>query len=364
MNARGFARSLGAAGCLAAFAIAGTAHAEGCGDLLWLSEWMAPVLVPARQNDLPNTLGVAREDREKMTQGAVEAAPRTEKEYNRSAVAASMGVNSPFSSGRYLWLYRGDAPGCSTAAASGPPLEIVGEDEARGVEPLAGRQRFVAKFDLDKAGNYNVYASQAVVRDGTLDLQIAKVQTVRGGLREERVPDPAERPPVHDPGKAFELVRERGEGERFYTRLSPGDEVVFTVRSFGETVPGVPVSLVSQAGWRRTVVADAAGRVRFQLPRDDFTPRSEIRRSNWSTYVVSAEWSLLRAGEHDGAAYERLHLRTTLSGRYYPSPFEYRSQAIGLGAVAAVVALAAVATFLFRAFRARPFREVRFDELA
>lgn len=350
--------------CLATLLAAGKARADadGCGDLLWLSDWMAPILAPIRENDLPNTLGVGREAREKMTQGAVEGATRADKGHKRETTVASLGVNSPFNASRYLWLYRGDAPRCATAATTGPSLKVLGESGERSVPFLAAGDRLVAKFALDEIGNYSIYAVAATVRGRTLDLQIAKMQTARGGLREERAPDPAERPPLFDPTQALELVRERAADERFYTRLSPGDEAVFTVRSFGAPAPGVAVTLASQAGWRRTEIADAGGTVRFQLPRDDFAPRSEVRRSNWSTYLVSAERTFAQAGEREGAIYDNVRVRTTLAGRYYPSPLEYRSQALGLGIVAAVVVLVCTGVFLFRHLRARAFREVRFHE--
>lgn len=276
-------------------------------------------------------------------------------------------INSSVNQDRFLWVFRGDDPGTAKPVPlAGMTGHLLGEDgSALPIGHLAGTPPHMAVFRLEKAGNYTAYLRQSRIADGMREVDIARAQIVFSQRLEKRDPDPAARPPVFGDTAELDLTRERLSGEKAYTRLTPGNRVVFTVRSRGEPAAGVPVTLVTQKGWRKTERSDAEGHAVFTLIREDFPSWTSIlRRSSWSTWLAVAERIDPAPGVENGVSFERTRLRATLAGRTYPAPSDYRSQAIGLGIIGAVTALCGIGIFLYRERRARPFREVRFDEHA
>lgn len=264
-----------------------------------------------------------------------------------------------------LWLRQGRMPTQSKPASVGGdiPLRVVAATgESWEVAPNGQAESYQAQIPLDEMGFYNAYLTQAAVSGGHLDALVAKAEVLRGTCCKKGV-DPAQEKAISDPGQPIELVRDHMPDEKLFTRLVSGDEIGFTVNSFGKPLAGANVTLTTQQGWSKTVTSDGAGRVSFTLIRDYFPSWDRFWRLNKQTFLMVAE-AQSGPGTWQGQPFQSARLRTTLAGKYSPAPTDYRSYAFGLGISLGVAIFLGTAIYLYRRRRVRPFREVRFDEKA
>lgn len=275
----------------------------------------------------------------------------------------------PNASGGYnpsLWLYRGAAAGQSrpVEVAGMAMADVVGEKGYfRQAAPRAGDRHYALDLKMDEPGHYNVYVTETRVRGDVRDVQIAKMQLgLRSRLGNDSQ-DPFSRDPISGSATDLELMQLRLPGQRTH-RLLVGDGVRFAVRSHGQIVAGVPVTLISQTGWHKTEVSDATGEVGFVLMRDEIPDWKDVRRNNWATFLAVAETVTAGGGVHQGQPYASSRYRATLSLRCWPAAADYSSYAYGLGIILGVLVLCGAGVFIYRERRSHAYQEVRFDEKA
>jgi hypothetical protein len=167
---------------------------------------------------------------------------------------------------------------------------------------------------------------------------------------------------IVDPDQPLEIVREHLPKEDMYTRMVSGDTVRFKVYSRGLPLADVPVTMLTQQGWQRRTRTDANGQAEFTLIRDYFPHWSDFRRQKRESFVVVAELAAAETGAWQGRKYDTLKYQATLSGKYQPSPYDYKSYALGLGLAVFVLAFGGLAVYLYRRRRVKPFQEIRFGE--
>ncbi len=357
----GLARLLAAALCCV-----GAAEARASDDtgVLWLSEWMAPVAVPKGAKRGPKyPLGLSGKEMQQRMRDAAKST--SESKPDGKPPTMPVGTSMMRGDDRLFWLYRGSEPATSRPAArDAAPLRLIGETApAQEIAPATEMRRYMAQISVTVSGHYNAYVTEARVSGGRLEVETAKSQFVRTerGVRE---PELDSRAPLFNPEIPLELVREREPGDRIGKRLISGEEARFTVRAHGVPVAGIPVTLISQTGWRKTAISDAAGSVRFRMLRDEFPDWKDFSNRIWSTYLVVAERILDESGEYRGVPYVGTRIRASLADRYYPSPRDYRSYAYGLGIIGLTLLVSGIAVFVYRERRTRKFKETRFDEAA
>lgn len=266
-----------------------------------------------------------------------------------------------------LWLRQGDDPAGAAYLGTGGPADAIQLVDARGsraqvpLETVDGRAQ--ARCVLPELGFRNAYLTRASVRDGVLRLQLAKAELLRGTCCAKLGDvDPKRLQAIADPGQPLEIVREHAPDERLFTRIVSGDRVVFTVYRQGRPLAGARVVMLTQQGWQKRLVSDAAGQVAFTVIRDYFPAWHDFRRRHRESFLVVAETEEPGTGVRAGQAYARVAYQATLSGTYAPSPDDYKSYAWGLGLVLGVSAFAGLGIYLYRRRRLKPFKEVRFDE--
>lgn len=268
---------------------------------------------------------------------------------------------------KHLWLRQGDDPakaGYVDAAALSSEFSLI---DARGnrsriaLTPMGGLVH--AKAEFEELGFRNAYVSRESVRDGVLRVQLAKAELLKGSccVKAGDV-DPAQKKAISDPSLPLEIVREHKPDEKLFTRMVSGDRIGFTVHRLGKPVPGVPVIMLTQQGWQRKAVSDENGRVEFTLIRDYFPAWNDFKRRTKETFVVVAETEVAESGTRQGQEYTKVAYQATLSGKYLPSPHDYKSYAWGLGIAVFVFAFGGLGVYLYRRRRVKPFQEVRFDE--
>lgn len=333
----------------------------GASGILWLSE-----TAPGTKASKDHTHASAEASGQGKTGDAHEHDGHQHDHDSTEAAAADPSEVMTYHVGaKQLWLRQGADPMRAPAApvpATDATLHLVGANgQTWDVTPQSDAGRFHAEIPLEEMGYYNAYLTQKSVSDGRLNVVVAKAELLKGTCCKKGV-DPVQEKPINDAGLPIELVRDHLPDEKLYTHMVSGDKVHFTVQSYGKPLAGASVTLATQLGWRKTVVSGADGGVEFTLIRDYFPEWTKFYRLNKQTFLVSAEADVPSSGEYDGKPYKSIHYLTSLSGKYSPSPYDYRSYAFGLGISLGVVVILGAGVYAYRRRRAKPFQEVRFNE--
>lgn len=266
-----------------------------------------------------------------------------------------------------LWLRQGDDPGAAGYVSADGMSAGIDLLDARGnrsrvpATPMAGLAH--AKCEFEDMGFYNAYLARESVQGGVRRVQLAKAELLKGTCcGKSGDVDPEQLKAISDPKVPLEIVRERHPNEKLFTRIVSGDKVAFTVNRLGVPLAGARVTMLTQQGWQKAAKTDGAGRVEFTMIRDYFPAWSDFKRRTKETFVVVAETEAAEAGVQGGQPYAQAVYQATLSGRYTPSPYDYKSYAWGVGIAVFVLAFGGLAVYLYRRRRIKPFKEVRFSE--
>jgi hypothetical protein len=288
---------------------------------------------------------------------------------NMDAVISGDEGDNLHSGMKRLWLRQGDDPANASYvdAASIPAginlLDAKGNRSQVAQTPANGLAH--AKCEFENLGFYNAYLSRETIQDGVKRVQLAKAELLKGSccMKSGDV-DPAQTKAISDPELPLEIVREHEPDEKMFTRITSGDKIKFTVNRQGKPAAGVAVTMLTQQGWQKKAISNSDGQVEFTMIRDYFPAWSDFRRRTKETFLVVADIEEAATGTHEGSAYTKVAYQATLSGRYAPSPYDYKSYAWGLGIAVFVFAFGGLGVYLYRRRRLRPFKEVRFNESA
>lgn len=353
-----------------------TCASTAAADVLWLSETPpskrtkeVPVQADAVQHENHKEMAPAKAP---VAQGGVAPAAdgAMKHKHGGGAEVDSAGeiIDNTHSGSKRVWLRRGSDPLNSVYAGTGRESETLTVLGAEGALPDAmmvtenGMQS--SKLELPELGFYNVYLPQRMVHGDMLHVQVAKAELLHGTCCAKGIDDEEVSKPIINANVPLELVRVHYPDEKLFTRIVSGDQVNFTVLSFGKPVAGAKVSMTTQNGWSSSKVSDAEGRVAFTMIRDYYTPWLEFKKYRKQTYLMNADLHVPGKVMADGVIYGSAHYNSTLAGSYYPSPHDYRSYAWGLGISLFVIVFGGVAIYLYRRRRLKPYKEVRVDDKA
>jgi len=327
--------------------LATTTSAAGVSDILWLSD-VAPKR--ARMSGEGDHASHGKTDKHQDNMDAV----ISEEDNLHSGV-------------KRLWLREGDDPanaGYVNAAALSSDINLIDANGNRSKvaqTPMGGLAH--AKCEFEEMGFYNAYLARESVQDGVLRVQLAKAEMLKGSCCvKARDVDPAQLKAISDPMLPLEIVREHKSDEKLLTRMTPGDRISFTINRLGKPLAGAQITMLTQQGWQKKAVSDENGRAEFTLIRDYFPTWNDFNRRTKETFVLVAEAEAGESGTYQGQNYNKVHYQATLSGKYAPSPYDYKSYAWGLGIAVFVFAFGGLGIYLYRRRRVKPFQEVRFDE--
>lgn len=332
--------------------LATAAKAADVSDILWFSD-VAPKR--AKASAKADQSGHAGHDKAGKPQD------------NMDAVISGEGGDNLHDGAKRLWLRQGDDPakaGYVNAAVLSSEFNLIdakGNRSQVAQTPMAGLAH--ANFEFEEMGFYNAHVARESVQDGVLRVQLAKAELLKGSccMKAGDV-DPIQRKAISDPTLPLEIVREHKPDEMLYTRIVSGDKISFTVNRLGKPLPGAQITMLTQQGWQRKAVSDDNGRVEFTMIRDYFPAWNDFKRRTKESFVVVAETEAAASGMHQGQPYAKVAYQATLSGKYAPSPYDYKSYAWGLGIAVFVLAFGGLGVYLYRRRRVKPFQEVRFDE--
>lgn len=273
-------------------------------------------------------------------------------------------TDSAYSTIKRFWFREGERLDRAAYLSSAAPMTLERLDASGQRFPVhSGEDGAVAQvmLEIPEMGVGNFYATRTLVRGQTRWIQLAKAEIVRRNSRERNI-DPKWLTSLHDPKLPLEIVRERPDKERLYSRLRSGDTVDFTIYAYGKPLAGVPVIMLTEQGWQKKVFSDAQGKASFTLIRDYFPAWHNFLRRMRETFVVVADHETPEPGIANEGGKTTTHYQATLSGRYALSPHDYSSYAYGLGIVIFVTTFSGLAVYLYRRRRVKPFQEIRFDE--
>jgi hypothetical protein len=238
-------------------------------------------------------------------------------------------------------------------------LDVRGNRSQVAQTPMGGLVH--GQFEFEEMGFYNAYLSRESVKDGVRHVQLAKAELLKGTCCRQEF-DPIHDKAISDPDLPLEIVREHEADEKLNTRVVSGDKIRFIVNRLGKPLAGAPITMLTQQGWQKKAVSDEGGRVEFIMIRDYFPSWNDFKRRTKETFVIIAEAEAAESGELHGQPYAKAIYQATLSGRYSPSPYDYKSYAWGLGVAVFVFAFGGLGVYLYRRRRIKPFKEVRFSE--
>lgn len=326
------------------------AEATNLSDILWLSD-----VAPKRTK----VMAEAGHDHGNAKAG--------KSQDNMDAVIGGDEGDNLHSSTKRLWLRRGSDPATAAYISAGEQSADINLIDARGnrskVAQTPANGLAHAKCEFEELGFRNAYLSRETLQDGALRVQLAKAELLKGTCCAKAGDvDPAETKAISDPTQPLEIVREHESDEKLFTRMVSGDKIGFTVNRLGKPLAGASVTMLTQQGWQKTAATDANGRVEFTLIRDYFPAWNDFKRRTKETFVVVAEAEAAEPGMHREQPYAKVVYQATLSGKYAPSPYDYKSYAWGLGIAVFVFAFGGLGVYLYRRRRVKPFKEVRFSE--
>lgn len=268
-----------------------------------------------------------------------------------------------------LWLRAGTDPqksGFAREDAEAPPeiLLVTPQGDPKGAPlPAAEEGRGGLSFETPAQGYYRLYVTTRKVQNDTLNVSVAKSEVTvysHSGDESERAQALAAVRVLDS--APIEIVREKQPDEKLFFQLKSGDEQSFVVLQKGLPLQGAQVRFISHNGWTREAVTDEQGRVSFQIVRDYFPSWENFQKRFKANYLVVAEASAAEPGRYREKPYGNVRYQATLSGNYYPSPYDYRSYAWGLGVGFSFLLFSGSAVYLYRRRRVKPYREVQFHE--
>lgn len=323
--------------------------ADGQTDILWLSD-------------------VAPKRTKKTAEGDHASHEKAAKHQdNMDAVINGDEGDNLHSGTKRLWLRQGSNPGTASYVGGTDTSAEINLIDAKGnrskasLAPVNGVAQ--AKCEFEDLGFRSAYLTRQSIQDSVLRVQLAKAELLKGSccVKDGDV-DPEQKKAISDPALPLEIVREHHPKEKLFTRITSGDEVSFVVHRLGKPLPEAKVTMLTQQGWQKMAATDENGRAAFTMIRDYFPSWSDFKRRTKETFVVVAEAEAAEAGELHGRPYAKAIYQATLSGRYAPSPYDYKSYAWGLGIAVFIFAFGGLGVYLYRRRRVKPFKEVRFSE--
>lgn len=348
-----------------------------CAEVIWLSETppskralatpAAAQSEPAMEHDHTQHQAMPQDVSAVLATSAVAVSGAKKHSHGGGAevdVDGEVVADNTHSGKKQVWLRSGDDPR-GAKYLSGVQGALTLFSQAGGMPSVAlteDKGLSTAKLDLPDLGFYNAYWMQKMDHRGMLHMQIAKAELLHGTCCAKDVDEAEVAKPITNPAIPLELVREHYPDEGLFTRIVSGDKVNFTVFGFGVPVAGAKVTMISHQGWQSTQTSDNEGRVTFTMIRDYYPNWLQFKKRFKQSYLMTADLNLPDAVTVDGVTYSSAYYNSTLAGSYYPSPYDYRSYAWGLGIALFVIVFGGLAVYLYRRRRLKPYQEVRVDD--
>jgi len=259
-----------------------------------------------------------------------------------------------------LWLRKGnDIVNSTYVNKSNNPLILI-TPEAAPSEILFGNKEYAdVIFKMPDEGFYNLFMTIKQIDNGVLLESIIKSEALKHTCRSGHDHTEDMMPPLYFEGTSFDIVRKRLPRETFHTRMTSGDIVSYEVLLDGQAVVGADVTMVTQKGWSKTIQSNQDGMAHFEMIRDYYPPWHEFKTRNMETFLIIAEYDRAESGSYQGDSYDNIHYKGTVSGNYYPSTKDYKSNLYGLLIGLFGLTVSILLIYFYRRKRTNRYREDR-----
>jgi len=232
---------------------------------------------------------------------------------------------------KILWLRNGeDIVNSTYVKKSNIPLVLITPEQPHSEIAFRNKKYADVTFKMPDEGFYNLFMTVREVENNVLLESVIKNEVMNHSCRSGHDHTQDKMPPLYFEGTAFDLVRKRLPRETFHTRMTSGDIVSYEVLLQGQPVAGADVTMVTQKGWSKTIKTDQKGMAHFEMIRDYYPPWHEFKTRNMETFLIIAEYNRAGSGMYQGTHYGSTHYKGTISGNYYPSTRDYKSNLYGL----------------------------------
>ena len=123
-----------------------------------------------------------------------------------------------------------------------------------------------------------------------------------------------------------------------------GDIVPVQVLFRGKPIAGLPVTLLTQQGWQKTIVTDKKGIASFVLIKEVF--HGDVINKMSEEYFFKVEYEQAVKGEFEGVVYEKEKHVANLRLSVFPTPSDWESKELGfyliVGSLLVVIFAAAI----------------------
>ncbi len=214
-------------------------------------------------------------------------------------------------------------------------------------------------------GAHNVYVVEQGVEGNVLIVRTAKWVTMHhscGWGHDEKF-NKAFTEPQSLASIPFEILIDDLWDGNFHSRVTSGKKLALTVLRAGQPLAGAQLSVKSEQGWLKEVVAGPDGVATVQLIRDYYpTSWQEFHRSRRGEFLVTATYEAEEQGVYKGMPYGRVRYITTHPWNYTAARWDYVSYAIGLLIAVIAMVLTGGGVFIYRERRKKPYKGIVFEE--
>jgi len=232
---------------------------------------------------------------------------------------------------KILWLRKGDDIVSSTYVENNSnPLVLITPEAPPSQITFRNEKYADIIFKMPDEGFYNLFMTIREVDNNVLMESVIKNEAMKHTCRSGHDHTADKMPPLYFEGTAFDIVRKRLPRETFHTRMTSGDIVSYEVLLDGQPVADADVTMVTQKGWSKTIKTDPEGMAHFEMIRDYYPLWHEFKTRNMETFLIIAEYARAKSGDYQGAHFDSIHYKGTISGNYYPSTKDYKSNLYGL----------------------------------
>jgi len=214
-------------------------------------------------------------------------------------------------------------------------------------------------------GANNVYVVEQGIEDNALIVRTAEWITMHHscGWGHDGKFDETKTTPQSLDTIPFEIVINKLWDPNFHASVTSGDQVVITVLSYGQPVPGARVTLSTDKGWNKQIMTDQDGKATIQLIRDYYPPSwPEFHRTFRGKFLVTAQYDAEQEGSYKDQSYERISYIASLPWKYSPSRQDYSSNLYGLLIGALAMTVSSIGVYAYRERRKKPYKGISFDE--
>jgi len=228
----------------------------------------------------------------------------------------------------------------------------------------------VVPFAPPYKGNYHLFVEARHVEAGVLHVLLTKTRAynmhgdlataLASEIRGKTVGSYYGKPPL--PEIPFEIVMQRPiKHHHINCCIYSGDIARFKIYFRQEAQQNIPLTVITQTGWRNRFLPDDTGMIAFEVPRNSYADiHTDKRHKEWM--LVEAEYTETASGIYNGVPYTGVRYTMSIPLSFHSSPLEYTSELPGFFTVVGVMLVFSLGAYYHRRRKRKTPTEIWFDD--